>query len=176
LATAREIAIEVLPHFAKHVLAGTTLPYGAYAHAIGRDPAKESMVVGQAMHLIGAVCVLTRLPVAPLHFVERADGEWRGVFHSDSSERTHVLPHYDLLLVTARIHRYVGKDFRQIDRVLREVLPKHLTAEQSSPHHAWHVMIYNKLPDSETTLWEHALAYYRELFSAASEEWRTRRG
>jgi hypothetical protein len=67
MATAREIAIEVMPHFAKHVLAGQVAPYGVYAAAIGRNAAKESMVIGKAMHIIGGVCVLARIPVAPLH-------------------------------------------------------------------------------------------------------------
>ena len=80
MATARELAIQVLPYFAGYVLAGHVHPYGVYAKAIGRDPAKESMVIGKAMHAIGAVCVLAAIPVAPLYFIKRADGEWRGVF------------------------------------------------------------------------------------------------
>jgi hypothetical protein len=153
MSTAREIAIEVLPHFAKSVLSGHVFSYGVYAKAIGRNQAKESMVIGKAMHAIGGVCVLVGIPVAPLHFVERADGEWRGVFESAFAERTHVLPHYDLLCVTARIHKYTEKDFERVERALRETLPKYLRPDQLSPHDIWHLAIYSKRKDS-TTPWQ----------------------
>src|SRR6266581_811840 len=104
--SAREIALEVLPHFRESVLAGRVLSYGVYAKAIGRDVATESIVIGHAMHAIGGMCAFAAIPVAPLHFVQRADGEWRGIFESDASERTEVLPHYDLLQLAARIHTY----------------------------------------------------------------------
>ena len=124
--SAREIALEVFPHFKENVLAGRVLSYGVYAKAIGRDVATESMVVGQAMHAIGGMCAFAAIPVAPLHFVQRADGEWRGIFESDSSERTHVLPHYDVLYSAARIHTYTEDDFRKLEKGLRDVLPKYL--------------------------------------------------
>jgi hypothetical protein len=166
MATAREIAIEVLPHFSKNVLAGIVLPYGVYAHHIGRDPAKESMVIGQAMHAIGAVCVLTQRPVAPLHFVERADGAWRGVFESNPEEGIYVLPHYELLLVTARIYKYTQKDFDVIGRALREWVPKHLPPELQSPHDIWRLAIYTKRKDKDNkTPLDLALARYRELMN-----------
>jgi len=52
MASAREIGLEVLPHFKENVLAGRVLPYGYYAKATGRDIATESMAIGQAMHAI----------------------------------------------------------------------------------------------------------------------------
>src|SRR3989442_1056141 len=113
--SAREIALEVLPHFKENVLAGRVLSYGVYAKAIGRDVATESMVVGQAMHAIGGMCAFAAIPVAPLHFVQRADEGWRGIFESDSSERIHVLPHYDLLYLAARVHTYTEDDFRKLE-------------------------------------------------------------
>jgi hypothetical protein len=169
MSTAREIAIDVLPHFAKNVLSGHVFSYGVYAKAIGRNQAKESMVIGKAMHAIGGVCVLVGIPVAPLHFVERADGEWRGVFESEFAERTHVLPHYDLLCVTARIHRYTEKDFERVEHALRETLPKYLRPDQLSPHDIWHLAIYSKRKDS-TTPWQRAIAIYQAIFDAAQSE------
>ncbi len=68
MSSAREIALEVLPHFAENVLAGRVLSYGYYAKAIGRDVAKESIVIGQAMHAIGGVCAIAGIPIAPLHY------------------------------------------------------------------------------------------------------------
>ena len=166
MASARELAIEVLPHFAKNVLAGHVHSYGVYAKAIGRDPAKESMVIGKAMHAIGAVCVLAAIPVAPLFFIKRADGEWRGVFESDVHERTYVLPHYDLLYITAREFKYSESDFARVEKGLKEVLPKYLRPDQLSPHDIWRWSIYAKLPDSTTPL-ETALARYQEFFDKA---------
>ena len=163
MASARELAIEVLPHFAQNVLTGHVHAYGVYAKAIGRDPAKESMVIGKAMHAIGAVCVLAAIPIAPLHFIKRADDEWRGVFESDVLETAHVLPHYDLLYVTAREFKYSEGDFARVEKALKEVLPKYLRPDQLSPHDIWHWAICAKLKDGSTPF-ERALAKYRELF------------
>src|SRR2546427_11958805 len=66
MATAHEIALQLLPWFAENVVArNPPLSYGYYAGKIGRDPAKEAIIVGHAMHAIGAVCVIRQLPVAP---------------------------------------------------------------------------------------------------------------
>jgi len=164
--SAREIAIQVLPFFAEEVLAGNVLPYGFYAKAIGRSAAKEAMVIGQAMHAMGAACVLTQIPVAPLHFAKRADDGWRGVFEADSAERLHVLPHYDLLYVTAREFAYSHQDFRRVARVLREVFPKYLKPDQLSPHDLWHVVIYWKLREGGT-IFTKALDKCREIYANA---------
>lgn len=163
MTSARELAIEVLPHFAKNVIAGYVFPYGVYAKAIGRDPAKESIVIGKAMHAIGAVCVLTGIPVAPLYYVKRADGEGRGVFESDAIECLYVLPHYDLMYVVAREYKYSEKDFARIEKGLRELLPKYMRPDQLSPHDVWHCAISAKLNDG-TTPFERALSKYREIF------------
>lgn len=166
MATAREVAIEVLPYFEQSVLAGHVLPYGHYAAGIGRDAAKESMVIGQAMHAIGGVCALCGIPIAPLFFIKRSDGEWRGVFEGNASERQHVLPHYDLLYVTAREYKYTNKDFQRLKRGLTEVLPKHLGPDQLSQHDIWHVAIFSKLKDG-TTPFERAVSKYKEIYAEA---------
>lgn len=165
MSTARELALELLPHFHAAVTARQVYTYGHYANAIGRDSASDSMAIGKAMHALGAACVLAGVPIAPLYYVERADGEWKGVFESDSSERTHVLPHYDLLYVTAREHSFTTDDFQRIDKALRVAFPKHLKPDQLSPHDLWHVLIYAKLKDGHSIL-EKALANYREMLNA----------
>ncbi len=161
MSTAREVALEVLPYFAKNVLAKQQRTYGYYAASIGRDSAKEGMVIGKAMHAIGAACVFTFVPVAPLFYVERADGEWRGVFEEDDLERERVLPHYDVMLVTAREHVYTEKDFSRVERALRQVLPKYLKPTQLSPHDLWHVALLNKFKDGDT-FFERALGTYQQ--------------
>ena len=168
MASARELALEVLPHFRDNVLLGHVLSYGFYAKAIGRDVATESMVIGQAMHAIGGTCAFAGIPVAPLHFVKRADGEWRGIFESDASESIHVLPHYDLLCLAARIHRYTEDDFRKIEKGLREIFPQHLKPDQLSPHDIWHVAIHGKLEDS-TTPFQRSLERYKSMVEAARD-------
>lgn len=102
----------------------------------------------------------------PLFFVERSDGEWRGVFEADPSERIHVLPHHDLLYVTAREYKYTPRDFERLEHALSVVLPKHLNPGQLSPHDIWHVVLYSKLKDG-TTIFDRALARYRELYAEA---------
>jgi hypothetical protein len=167
MATAREIALEVLPHFKENILAGRVLTYGVYARAIGRKPSKDAMAIGKAMHIIGATCVLARIPIAPLHYVSRADHEWRGIFESDSIEQRYVLPHYDLLLVTARVYRYTEEDFRRIEKGLREVIPRYIPRHLSSPHQVWHIVALNKLDDGRSIL-DVALEAYREILAGAN--------
>ena len=162
MTSAIQLALDVLPHFRTAVLKRHVYTYGHYASAIGRDSATESMVVGKAMHAIGAACVLGAVPLAPLHFVERADGEWRGVFESDASERIHVLPEYNLLYMTARDHHYSERDFERIHRSLAVAFPKHLNPNQLSPHDLWHVVINAKRQDG-STIFQQALVKYREL-------------
>jgi hypothetical protein len=57
MSTTREIAIDILPHFSSNVLKGNVQTYGYYANKIGRKPEKKSMIIGPAMHLIGAACI-----------------------------------------------------------------------------------------------------------------------
>ena len=159
----REIALEVLPHFAKNVLSGQIFPYGVYAHAIGRDPSKQSMVIGHAMHAIGAACVMKQIPVVPLHYVGRADGAWRGIFEEDALEAATVRPHYETLYVAAKIYKYTERDFRRIEIILRDILPKHLPAESLSPHPLWHVVINGKTKDNSTFFFRALTAYQKMI-------------
>ena len=117
------------------------------------------------MHAIGAVCLMTSIPVAPLHFVKRFDGEWRGIFESDPSERLSVLPHYSTLYVAAREHRYIPAEFEMIEEKLRSVIPPAWT-----PHALWHFAIYIKtkaLPHQ--TALERAMKVYKAELAEASK-------
>ncbi|MBV8634141.1 MAG: hypothetical protein JO002_06600, partial [Burkholderiaceae bacterium] len=137
-----DLALDIVPHFAENVLAKKVLSYGHYAKAAGRDSVKDSMAVGQAMHIIGAACTICQIPIAPLYYVKRADGEWRGVFESDVIEHAKVLPHYDLLYVTAREYEYSATDFKALEAKMRKVIPRVFGADgdDASPHKIWHVV------------------------------------
>ena len=156
MATAREIALEVLPHLAKNVMARHVFSYGHYAAATGRNPAKDSMAIGQAMHAIGAACVFARVPVAPLHFVKRADRRDAQVFVSDPLENQRVTEHHDTLLVAAREYCYTEPDFQRIEVELRETIPN-----DWSPHLMWHVAVVGKPKGSDETYFERALVVYK---------------
>ena len=162
MSTAREIALEVLPHFSEAVLLRQILTYGYYAKAIGRSPAADSMAIGKAMHAIGGICVYSRVPVAPMYFVERADSGWRGIFEEDPLESLHVLPHYDTLYVAAREYRYSAEDFACVYRGLAEAIPN-----EWSPHLIWHVAVAVKPKGSEQTYFERALDRYRQIVEDA---------
>ncbi len=163
MATASEIALALLPQFEKNVLAGKICDYSYYAKTIGRSPAKESIVIGEAMHAIGGACVFCQVPVMPLQYVQRADGKWRGVFEANPIERVHVLPHYELLCKAARVYTYNEKDFRRIERALRGVIPKYLSPHDlGSPHDIWQVAVQSKLKDS-TTPFQRALVVYQRI-------------
>ena len=163
MATEREVALEVLPHFAAHVVAKRRHTYGYYSAQVGRR-ASESVVIGKAMHAIGVACVFARVPVAPLFYVERADHKWRGIFEKDGLERTGVLPFYNLLRVTAREYDYSNNDFSMVDKVLREVLPSLLPQVMLSPHDLWHLAL-SPMKDG-TTFFSHAVTRYQKIFAA----------
>ncbi len=158
MASAREIALEVLPHFVNSVLARCVHSYGYYASASGRVPEKDAVSMGPAFHAIGAACVFFGVPVAPLFFVERADGEARTIFESDPLEARDVLPHYDILYVAAREHSYKVEEFEKVERLLRKNAPM-----DWSPHFLWHVTIVNKPKGQEKTYFELALEHYKSI-------------
>ncbi len=164
MANAREIALHVLPFFAKNVLSHNPLSYGYYARKIGRDPAKEAMIIGQAMHVIGAVCIFQRLPVAPLHYVKRFEGEARQVFASNPLETEHVLPHVNLMRVVASKYQFTGAEFEKLAEAMRRVL---IGKAQShwKPHYLWRYAIKEKPKDSAATFFQLALSRYETLYA-----------
>jgi len=137
-------------------LAGRVRSYGYYAKKIGLDPARESIVLGPAFHAIGGVCVLAGIPVAPLYYVKREDGAWRGVFQSDPLEALRVLPYYKILFVAAREGRYEEEGFQRVFKGLTEILP-----QSWSPHFIWHYAIVNSFDESGQTYFERSLDRYR---------------
>jgi len=166
MSTALELATAVLPNFKKNVLGGRRRTYGYYARFIGRDPAKESMVIGKAMHVIGAACIMARVPVAPIYFVERADGEWRGIFENAASESLHVRPFWTTLFVSSRIYKYTEDDFARVERLLNELIPRYFPAKWQTPHRIWTYLIYTKTQCGTTWL-QRALAHYEEIITEA---------
>lgn len=158
----RETAFEILPHFAKNVLAKRVRTYGHYAQCIGLTPSKDGLKVGHAMHVIGAACVFRCVPIAPLHYVKGADGEWRKVFKSDPLEARDVLPHYDALLTSARAYEYNEQDFQNISESIDAMVNTGSIKDYDlSPHHLWHWAIVNKPEGYKETYFERALSRYK---------------
>jgi hypothetical protein len=143
MSSAREIAGEILPHFATAVLARRQHSYGHYARLIGRNPANESMVVGPAMHLIGALCVISQVPVAPLYWVKRSDGEQKQMFASDPIETKHVQPHHEVMYVVSREYSYSPTEFDGISRKLQKII-KDAWPPDWTPHFMWHQLVLKR--------------------------------
>ena len=109
---------------------------------------------------------MARVPVAPIHYVERADGEWRGIFERAASESFHVFPAWSTLAVSAHIHTYTEEDFRLIGKVLNELVPKYFSPEWQSPRKLWVHLIYTKA-EGETTWLRRALTKYEQIIEPA---------
>lgn len=167
MATALQLATQLLPHLRRNVLAGHVRTYGYYAEAIGRDGSRDAIAMGRPLHLIGAACVLARVPVFPLHFVERADGEWRPIFESAASELVHVAPQWDLLAVSSRVYAYSGKDFDLLDKLLRDRIPRFVPEETQNPKRLWEWLIHSKFEG--VPILERALKRYEEIVEHARQ-------
>ena len=166
MTSALTIAAEVLPHFRANVMRNWPRTYGHYAAAIGRSAAKEGVVIGKAMHVIGAACIMAKVPVAPSHYVERADGEWQGIFESAASKAIHVRPHWTTLAVSSRIHRYSDADFNLVSRLLNDLIPKHFSPEWQTPANIW-IYLIHAIAENEQTWLQRALASYEEVIAKA---------
>lgn len=160
--TARENAIELVPHFAKCVLAGRVHTYGYYAKLLGRDPEKHAIGLGPAFHAIGAACVYLQVPVAPLYYVRRDDNKRQDIFESDPLEARDVLPHLNLLYVAAREYVYSQADFDRLQEALSEKLPR-----AWSPHRLWHVSLVRCPKNAKETYFALALERYRDIVRTA---------
>ena len=166
-----ELALAILPHLADSVLKRRVKTYGHYAGRIGLNPAKDAIPVGHAMHTIGAACVFKCVPVVPLHFVQRADEGWRGVFESDPLEARDVLPHYNTLYIAAREYPYSEDDFQSIGNSLHKMAEiGSLDSYSLSPHHLWHLAIVTKPKDSAETYFERALRAYTKFIDEEREK------
>jgi hypothetical protein len=174
MATGQELALQLLPFFAENVVARhSPRSYGYYAKLIGRDPAKEAISIGPAMHAIGAVCVIQQLPVAPLHWVIRAKGEPRQVFASDVLESHHILERgrFDTMYVVAREYRYSIAEFERLQQAMEKLINK--APPDWTPHFLWHLAIIKKSKGEDQTFLERAMSRY-ELLQAQFKEERTR--
>ena len=156
------LATILMPLFQENVLRRTPRTYGYYAAHAGLDVAKESILIGKAMHAIGAACVMTRTPIAPLRYVERADGEWQGIFEKTSLERTAVKPHWTVLSVTSRDHVYTVDELNEVNRALTQVVPKFIP-ESWSPERLWKYLIEEKLETGQSWF-ERAMEKYDGMF------------
>lgn len=166
MATSKEIALQLLPFFAENVVARRPpKPYGSYAKAIGRDPAKASISIGPAMHAIGAVCVIQQLPVAPLYYVVRAAGERRQVFASDALESHHILElgRFDTMYVVAREYCYSMSEFERVQQAMEKLISN--APANWTPHFLWHLAIVQKPKGEDQTFLERAMSRYETLLA-----------
>ena len=166
MATGQELALQLLPAFAENVVARhSPKTYGHYAKLIGRDPAKEAVSIGPAMHAIGAVCVFQQLPVAPLYWVVRGEGEARQVFASDVLESHHILDRgrFDTMYVVAREYRYSMAEFEQLQQATEKLIAK--APPDWTPHFLWHLAIVKKPKDEDQTYLERAMSGYETLLA-----------
>ena len=164
MSTAKEIAVSVMPHFIDAVLTRRPRTYGYFARKIGRDPGKEAIIIGPAMHLIGAFCVFRQIPVAPLYYVTRDDGEEQDVFRNDSLEARHVLPHKNMMYVVAREYIYAKDELVTLAERLEKLMIDHAPKEWT-PHVMWHLAVTNRPKNSQQTYWERALSRYTDQFA-----------
>ena len=125
MASAHEIAADILRSFGPNVVARRPpMTYGQYASAIVRDPAEYGLAVSKAMHAIGALCVIRRVPVALLFWVRRADEGHRGIFESDTLERQYIIESKDIdtMYVVSREYHYTTEEFEGLEAALRKSL------------------------------------------------------
>ncbi len=166
MASAHEIALKVLRSFGPNVAARRPpITYGQYAALINRDPAEYGLAIGQAMHAIGAICVLRQLPVAPLFWVRRSDNEPSGVFENDPYERHYIVDSKDIdtMYVVAREYEYSQEEFTDLELRLEKSLASGNVLKWS-PHEIWHLTFHKKPEGSDLTYYERAMARYRILF------------
>jgi hypothetical protein len=165
MATGQELALKLLPLFAENVVARQERTYGYYAKAIGRDPAKDAISLGPAMHAIGAVCVIQQLPVAPLHWVASANGNRRQVFANDPLESQEILDQgrFDIMYVVAREYRYSMIEFENLHQTLKKLIEK--APPDWTPHFLWHLSIVKKPKGEAITYLERAMLRYTTLFA-----------
>lgn len=134
-------------------------------NVIGRDPIKEAISIGPAMHAIGAVCVIQQLPVAPFYWVTRVDGESRQVFASDILQSQHILDmgRFDTMYVVAREYRYSMAEFLKLQNAMEILINK--APANWTPHFLWHMAIVQKPKGEAHTYLERAMLRYENLLA-----------
>jgi len=157
--TAVQLALEVMPHFIKSVVDERRVrTYGSYCRAIGLDPVEYGRSMGKAMHAVGAACVVRRVPIAPLYWVERENGTDGEIFERRWRESAQVLPHRDFLYCVARDHRYTAEELRAVEATLSKAVESGY-----SPDRMWDVVIKGKPKGQAKTGFVLALERYKEI-------------
>ena len=167
MASAHEIALDVLRSFGPNVVARRSpMSYGQYAQAIGKDPREYGLAVGKAMHAIGALCVVKQIPVAPLYWVQRADGEDRGIFESNALERQHIIESKDIdtMYVVAREYKYNISEFDSLEASLRKSIDERKITHWS-PHEIWQLTFNLKPSGDNRTYYARAMDRYRSILA-----------
>lgn len=165
MASSYEIAVDVLRAFGPNVVSRRPpMTYGHYASAIGQEPEKYGLAVGQAMHAIGALCVIHQVPVAPLHWIRSANDSYRGIFESDPLERQKIVESKDIddMYVVSREYHYTQEEFDGIENALLKSLESGRISDWS-PHRLWHLIFVKKPAESSLTYYERAMMHYRAL-------------
>lgn len=156
----------VFPSFARAVLElNSPMTYGFFANQTDLNSATDSKVLGQVMHLIGACCMLIKIPIAPLYFVRREDNKETNIFLSNDLERIQVAPHEPMLRVLAREHSYTVTEIEKLKSVLQKAEHNRPFSEKS-PHEFLEFAIKQKKEGSHITLWQEALIVYQEEYAA----------
>src|SRR5690606_9950747 len=139
---------------------------GQYAQAIGKDSREYGLAVGKAMHAIGALCVVKQIPVAPLYWVQRADGEDRGIFESNALERQHIIESKDIdtMYVAAREYKYNISDIDYLEASLRKSIDEKKITHWS-PHEIWQLTFNLKPSGDNRTYYARAMDRYRSILA-----------
>lgn len=131
MTTPLHVANELLPIFRANALRGLTRTRGYYAYLVRRDVD----TVGKALHLVGAACVWSCVPVAPIHFVDQVEPEWRHIFEIAAFGSIHAGA-WNTLVEASRLHLYSESDFDQVASVFLNQLASH-DAQKQTPYALW---------------------------------------
>lgn len=133
------LALEILPLLRANTLRGLIRTSGYYAFRSGQTAAH----VEHAMHLIGAACVLTRVPVAPVHYVDDLHDEWRRIFTVAAADSDYANA-WPLICDSSRHHVYSEADFERVATVVRTQLAKYALLGQA-PLGLWRLVVEQSL-------------------------------
>lgn len=137
--TALNAAFDLLPIFRANTLRGLTRTRGYYAYVVGRD----AQAVDHALHLVGAACVLSCVPVAPIHFVEHVEAEWRAIFETAAFGSQHAGA-WRILATASGLHAYSERDFDRVASALCVHVASREDAQQA-PHALWCALLQGAL-------------------------------
>lgn len=143
------LANEILPLLRANTLRGLIRTSGYYAFRSGQSAAD----VGHALHLIGAACVFARVPVAPVHFIEDLEDDWRRIFTIAAADSDHA-DAWPMICATSRVHAYSESEFEHVAAMLRTQLRRYGLDEQA-PLGLWRFVVEQALP--------HALPRYQQI-------------